>query len=497
MPLSFSDFPTGFGYLASSLKKAGHEVIGVNPNNLTGYPSNRIMLQTLLSQNLGRYKPDLIGLGGLAIDYSFLEDCIKFCRVLAPETPIVLGGQIVTNDAEDVFNLLKPDYIIKGEGEETLVELANSRLHRNDELAVRQLPAFGNGMFNYVKDLDSLPFPDYEPFGIKAMIDNHSMDTRILYRYSRPYPRPFVLVASRSCPFDCSFCVHKTRTIPYRARGIPNIMAEIKETYEKYKYNILLIDDELFAVKNNRLKEFSGGVLEGRKQYGWDFDWCFQTHASAKLDLETLKLARKAGCYLFSYGLESASPVVLKSMNKKIRIEQVIEAMELAHRAEIGFSANLIFGDIAETAETWAESLAFWFRYGGKDFIFNSNLMPYPGSKLFNDVFGDKIDKKLYYEQIDSGVVNMTRTKPRDFEKLAKLLVNLETCWLFVRLASNPRIEEESRNGEMAMYKLWGICPYCGKESMYRQEMPVKLEGKFSLGSGCTHCNRKIKVEAL
>jgi anaerobic magnesium-protoporphyrin IX monomethyl ester cyclase len=493
--LSLSDFPTGFAYLASSLKQAEHEVIGVNPNNISGYPSAKIMLQSVLSREISQHKPDLIATGGLCTDYLFLKDCIEMCRKLT-NVPIVLGGQIVTNDAEDIFNLLKPDYVIVGEAEQTLVDLANSRLHRNDELAVRILPLFGGKEGQYVKDLDTLPFPDYEPFNVKDMLDNHSMATRLLYRYPRPYPRPFVIVASRSCPFSCTFCIHGKRDAPYRARSINNIMAEIKETYAKYHYNILLIDDELFAVNKERMNEFSRRVLQGKEELGWDFDWMFQTHASAKLDLESLKLARQAGCFLFSYGLESASPTILKSMNKRIKVSQVIEAMKLAHEAKIGFSANLIFGDIAETAHTMGESMAFWFGQCREDFVFMTNLMPYPGSKIFDGLIerGAFKDKKLYYENIDKGVINITNIPQVIFEDLCKVMVGLETSWLFVSLDTNVRIEEESSSNGMSMYKVWGTCPYCGKESLYRQPMATELKGKFSIGTGCLSCNRKIKI---
>ena len=176
------------------------------------------------------------------------------------------------------------------------------------------------------RDMNSLPFPDYEPFNIQEMIDEYSMATRVLYRYSRPDPRPYNIVASRSCPFTCTFCVHQRRGIPYRARSIENVMKEIRVSYEKYHFNILIILDELFGNKK-RLVEFSNGVLEGMEKYGWDFDWIFQTHANARFNLESLKLAKKAGCYLFSYGLESASPTVLKSMNKKMDIKQVADVI--------------------------------------------------------------------------------------------------------------------------------------------------------------------------
>lgn len=482
--LSLSDFPTGLSYLASTLKQAGHQVIGINPNNLTGYPSAPIMLQDVLVKHIIPSDPELIGLSGLCTDYAFLRDAIRIIRNIT-KAPIVLGGQIVTNDAEFIYNDLKPDYAVVGEGEDAIIKIVNGQVARG---IIQGIPP----------NLDSLPFPDYEPFGVREMLDKYSDATRLLYRYPRPDARPFVIVASRSCPFTCTFCIHGKRDVPYRARSIPNIMAEIKENYEKYKFNVLLIDDELFAVNKKRMIEFCQAVINGKCEYGWDFDWMFQTHASAKLDLKTLKLAKMAGCFLFSYGLESASPTILKSMNKKIEVSQVIEAIRLAHEAEIGFSANLIFGDIAETPDTIAESLAFWLEHGGKSFIFLSNIMPYPGSKIFDTLreWGAFPDKKAYYENIDKGAINMTKMPPDIFENMTKMLVGLETSWLFVNMATNVRVENENKldYSGTTSFKIWATCPYCGKESLYRQAVDPKIIGSFALGTGCTHCNRKMKV---
>ena len=349
------------------------------------------------------------------------------------------------------------------------------------------------------RDIDSLPFPDYEPFGIEEMLDEYSPATRVLYRYSRPYPRPYNIVASRSCPFTCSFCVHRKRGIPYRARSIENVVEEIKVSYDKYHFNVLILLDELFATNKKRLVEFSNAVLEGKEKYGWDFDWMFQTHANAKFDLESLKLAKKAGCYLFSYGLESASPAVLESMNKKMDIAQVVDVIKMAEEVGIGFAANLIFGDIAETPDTMGESLAFWFEHGRKSDIFLGEVKPYPGSKLFEmcQEKGMFQDKKEYYENINTFAVNMTSMPDNVYETMIHLVKYLEAGWLFVQ-ETNACSEIEKTDGLYRNYtggdyhKITAQCPYCGEEISYREKVE---ERPFWLGTGCTKCNRKIKLE--
>ena len=495
--LSFSDFPTGLGYLTSSLKQAGHTVVGFNPNNITGYVSAPVMLKDTLAKCLKENKDaGLIGLTGLATDYAFLKDAIAIIRANS-KTPIVLGGQIVTNDAEFIFENLKPDYAVVGEGERLILSViediqdmkTNTRIFRNDD----------------PRPIDEIPFPDYTPFGIENMMDNYSDATRVLYRYSRPYPRVWGIVTARSCPFACTFCVHTHRPIPYRARSIENIMQEIKETYEKYHYNILLILDELFAVNKKRMREFCEAVLEGKTKYGWDFDWTFQTHASAALDLETLHLAKKAGCYMFSYGLESASPTVLESMNKKMKIEQVVEGIQLAKEAGIGYSANLIFGDPAETDETFRESYAFWVKYGKDAFIFLSKISPYPGSKIFDDCMERGLikDKAQFYETIDRTFINMSQMSDLDFAHRSEFLAVSERSWLMTNATATSKWEEDPEGIDSPLtpfmgkhYKIWALCPHCTIEIMFRQRLlrPNKL---FFMGLGCPRCGGKFRMDVV
>ncbi len=508
--LSQSDFPTGFAYIASALKEAEHEVIGVNPNNIVGYPSAYHMMRDTIIQAIKKDKPDLIGIGGLCVDYAFLRDALGVIREIEPKIPVVMGGGIICNDLEFIMNDLKPNFCIKGEAEEGIIHLVNmlnDGKQNFDKIDGIGYWNNGNAIFTDERSstcpLDEFPFPDYEPFGVKDMMDNYGMATRLLYRYSRPYPRVMGIVTARSCPFNCTFCVHGHRSTPYRHRSIENIMLEIKNLYATYQFNILLILDELFAVNKERMRRFCEAIIEGKSKYGWDFDWTFQTHANAKLDKETLELAKKAGCSFFSYGLESASPTVLKSMNKKTKPEQIIEAIKLASETNIGFGGNLIFGDVAETEETIAESLAFWLQYCREAFVFLGSVCPYPGSKLFNEALAKGIipDKKTYYENIDNGHINLTSIPDRDMALRLKQIELLETLWLMVRRATNIRYEQEAwpEGSTMAffegwIYKVWATCPYCGKESLYRQSIGDSSKPLF-IGTGCPVCNKKIRID--
>src|SRR5580698_5031260 len=97
-PLSISDFPVGMAYIASSVRAAGHEVAGCNPNNRYDFGSAREMMHQTVSQHLDKFKPDAVCLGGICTDYAFLRDCINLIRQSRPSISIMLGGGIVGYD---------------------------------------------------------------------------------------------------------------------------------------------------------------------------------------------------------------------------------------------------------------------------------------------------------------------------------------------------------------------------------------------------------------
>ena len=287
-------------------------------------------------------------------------------------------------------------------------------------------------------------------------------------------------------------------------------MAEIKELYEKYKFNILIIQDELFAVNKARMRDFCVALIEAKKTYGWNFDWMFQTHANAKLDLEVMVLAKQSGCFMFSYGLESASPTVLKSMNKKTKVPQIIEAIKIARDTGIGFSGNLIFGDPAETEDTIRESLDFYYKHCQQECVFLGFLMPYPGSQVFDycvskGIIKDKLD---YYEHIDDIIFNMTSIPDQVWYNWINFIVTLEQNWFSFKSVPSSHYEKEADfgNGDgdavaafyhASVYRVWADCPFCGQEMEYRQIWNLNDKGKHFLGTLCPHCNGRVRVDIV
>lgn len=490
---SSQDFPVGFAYLASALQGAGHEVFGLNLNNDANYGSAFEMISARIEGSIREVRPDIIGIGGLCTDYKFIKDAIGIIRELSPDTPVVCGGGIINNDDGFIFPMLKPDFCIAGEAEEALVQLVNSIDHGDsgyekiDNLGYWRdgKPQFNKRSFNYI-DIDQLRFPDYEPFNIREMLDSYSLATRILHRYPRENPRPMTIVTARSCPFQCTFCVHHRREVKYRSRSVENIMDEIDYLYNRYEFNILVIHDELFASNKIRLKEFCDQLGDARKDKGWDFNWMFQTHASAGLDRETLKTAKDLGCYYFSYGLESSSPKVLASMNKKTKPQQIAEAIKAASDVGIGFGGNYIFGDIAETPKTICETVRFFKENALDNHIYLGVIHPYPGSRIFEYCLDKKIipDKLRYYERIDEWDFNMTSIPDWIWFRWVSLLYRHAEQYTWVKSTNAISFSEYknhdyddylNRTGQR-VYRVRAKCPHCGGESVYYEPIKTAIE---------------------
>ncbi|MBL8042424.1 MAG: radical SAM protein [Nitrospira sp.] len=508
--LAASDFSCGFAYIAAALKAAGHQVFGCNPNNAPGYASAFDMIHDRIAQAIAETKPDMIGVGGICTDYPFLQDAMSIIRHYAPTVPVLMGGSIITYDQEFIHSTLKPDYSLAGEAEETAVMLLNALQGRGDLNAIPNLCYPNNGRLVFTEknlkfggDLNEQPFPDYTIFDIEKMLDS-SWGARPLFRYTRNNPRIMPIVTARECPFACTFCLHgHGGRAKYRARTTENVMAEIKQLYESHSFNILMVLDELFAVNKQKLDEFCRTLIEYRERYGWDFDWQFQTHANARLNLEALQLAQQAGCTYFSYGMESASQRVLKSMKKGTQPEQYAEAIALADQVGIGFGGNFIFGDPAETPETISETLTFYRKYCADIHCYLAAIQPYPGSTLYVACQEKGLipDKEAFYKTIDQKLFNMTTMTDAQWVGYVRSIHALEALSLcrtvdvsriLIRAITNPM----TLNGTRQFWELFAECPHCLRGFSYvelTEPKRVPVHG-LQVVAGCAHCSKRVRL---
>ncbi|MEI6567406.1 MAG: radical SAM protein, partial [Verrucomicrobiota bacterium] len=277
------------------------------------------------------------------------------------------------------------------------------------------------------------------------------------------------------CPFRCTFCVHDRHPMPYRTRPVADVMNELDHFHSHYDFNILVILDELFAAKRTRLVEFSQAIQKLRHDRGWDLKWTFQTHANAGFTQEEIAMARDAGCYLFVYGVESASETVLASMRKRTHPKQIADVIPMCYKARVGFAANFIFGDPAETPQTVKETMTFFRDHCENTHTGLGSIQPYPGSALYANCLQNKTipDAGQFYESIDERRYCMTPGFPeKPWMLWSALLGFLGAKGLWHQVA--PAVvhsRETSANFDTLV--LVAKCPHCGVQFTYRHsEVP-------------------------
>ena len=484
--------PVGLAYISSILKKNGHNVRWLNLNHLEGNSDD------LIREELSKESYDFIFTGGLSIFYPVIKNCMSSFRNYAPDSKVVLGGGLVSSQPDIIFNTLKPDYLVIGEGEETIIELLECLKNNGDREKIAGIGYAGpEGEFimtnsrKSIKDIDSLPYPDYEGFGFDAYLEH------MIPRPTDPYydlfdnPRSYPLVSSRSCPFSCTFCFHPIGKV-YRQRSIANIMDELNFAIHRYRINIIHIFDELFSYKKERVYEFCREFKKLLETVPWEVRWNCQIRVD-KLDEKVLAAMKDAGCYVLSLGLESYSPTVLKSLNKKITQEQINKALQMTRKLNITIQGNFIFGDVAETVETAKETLDYWknsvYSGGGINLFY---IQPYPGTVLYKHCLDKGIfrDETEFVENITSWMakpINMTDTMTdKQFRKLHIDIFEAERKY-------QKYIEPLSVTNSNGIHELQVECPYCNEVSVYKNF----TFNKYSYGTqhiSCRKCRMRFHL---
>jgi radical SAM superfamily enzyme YgiQ (UPF0313 family) len=366
--------PLGLMYVGAALKSAGFDV-KIRDAFAEG------MDWPAYAEYIEREKPDVLGIGGMSpvIDTAFRA--IKIARPHARH--IVMGGPHLSLYRQRIFDQCpEVDIGVVGEGEETAVSLMKalengSSLAGIDGVFTRNI---SNPDRKMIPDIDDLPAPD------RTMIQNH------LYRYPLSRHKPVTTVfSSRGCPYSCTFCDKSTFGSIWRARSAENVLAEIDEIINRHRLKSVIFYDDLFTVRKERV----AGICEGILKRGYKFDWKCEGRVNL-VDLDLLKLMKRAGCSMIAYGVESANQAGLDYLNKNTSADQAVRAFELTRQAGIRTMAYFILGIPVETYEDELKTVALAKKIRATYAQF-SILSPYFGTKIYEDAV-----RKGWYREIDA-----------------------------------------------------------------------------------------------
>ncbi|MFA4884263.1 MAG: radical SAM protein [Desulfotomaculaceae bacterium] len=480
-------FPLGLAYLSSVLKKDGHEVDVLNINHYAG------PIDDIVRSALGRKKYDQVLTGGISTYLNQIKAVISAVRQADPAVGVILGGGILSSEPELMFDHLKPDQGVIGEGEQTISELVaclaeRGNLGQVDGLIYRD----ERGKVKTTKprdpipNIDLIPYPDFDGFEFEKYLDHmHPSDQYFYDLFDKP--RTYPIICSRSCPFICTFCFHPLGN-KYRQRSLNSIMDELRLNVLRYRINIISIYDELFSNDRQRMLEFCEQIKAFTDILSWDCRWNCQMRVD-RIDDEMLAKMKAAGCYMISYGFESYSPQVLKSMKKHISPEQIKRAVELTLKNDISIQGNFIFGDTAETRATAQETLGYW-KDNVEAGIQLGFINPYPGTALYQRL----VDRGIIKDKLDFianhifDIFNMSEKMTNN--EFGKLWFEVVRTRVRHRIYAPRYVLSE---GEAGTVKLKAECPHCHREIEYRNFYVLSRQVLF-LMLYCRECRRRFYV---
>ncbi len=478
--------PMGLGYISSALKHNSIDTAFLNLN----FSGDDV--DAAVEKALSKDEYSYILTGGLSVHYRSVKKSIAAIRKRAPLSKIIIGGGLVSSQPGLMWENLQPDYLVIGEGEQTIVELVNCIEQDRDSNEVNGIgfPSSKGDLVltnprKPIEDIDNIPWPDYDGLELGSILDRMLPSQSNVYD-CLDYPRAYPLLASRSCPYACSFCYHPIGN-KYRQRSIPNLLEELNYAHKRYKFNIIDVYDELFSNDKSRVLEFCRALNEFRSNVRTDIRWNCQLRVDSA-DEELIEAMKDAGVHTLSLGLESYSEPVLKSMRKHTYPWQIDRTLRLARRFEVALTGNFIFGDKAETPETARETLDYWKK--SHSFLGSSIALgfinPYPGSLLYKYC----VSKRLICNEIDfvenhiSLPINMSETMSNEEFELLRIQVHKASLFFEKEAAVLPSIARNNSSG----YEIRVVCPYCGMESVYRNYIPpTETVGRRDIT--CRNCN--------
>lgn len=351
-----------FCHLGASLRAGGHEVALLDAS-----APNAPHDHAAIAARIAAFGPDLVG---LHLKTLHVQPAYALAAVL--DVPLVAGGPHAT---------IVPDeplahgfrWVLRGEGEESLVELADAvdgtrafadiaGLSWRDRGLVRHNPTRP-----FLTELDALA----PPLSALDLFDPAWFDG----------PRvPAGILSSRGCPAACNFCSNDVTGRKFRYRSAGSVASEVAQLKREHGAIAFSFFDDSFAVGKRRVRELCDAIA------GLGVYWTCTAHP-AHLDRDVIADMKRAGCAGIDIGMESADPGMLVRIGKGVTVERVLDVLGWCKALDVHAVVNLMFGWPDETDAELDATIGFLDRAAHVAGGFNARgvVVPYPGTAIYDD----------------------------------------------------------------------------------------------------------------
>ena len=415
----------GLAYLAGYIRARGWDVAIVDAIGegldrfwpIAEHPGH--MAQGLTLEETVARIPAGVGVIGVSAMFSgewpVVRRLIGLIHGRFPEAVLVAGGEHATALPEYVLREQPAlDLVVRGEGEATFHAVLEARRDGRGFDGIGGL-AFLDGEGRYVepgglprlREIGALAWP-WWPEGYLERF----------WAFGKSYgvatARDMPMLASRGCPYRCSFCSSPGMwTTRYVLRDIDDLVAEIKHWQARYGITALQFYDLTAITKKRWTVAFCKALIEN----GIALDWSLPSGTrSEALDAETLALLKRTGCTYLVYAPESGSPATLERIRKRIRLKDFTASVLEARRQGLVLRTNLIIGFPHETRADVMRTIRYglYLALRGVDEVSINIFSPYPGTEIFRALLAEgRIELgDAYFLKLASLNADYTRLNP-------------------------------------------------------------------------------------
>ncbi|MBU1135672.1 MAG: radical SAM protein [Nanoarchaeota archaeon] len=361
--------PIGLAYMAAVLRKRGLECIIIDANILR-------MTNERVLKKLSKFDPDVVGImSNVVLARAAVELSKKIKNEL--KKPVIIGGPYATSMIERTLQDSDALCVVRGEGEETIVDLLNNL---NSLSKVKSISFKDRGRIKHnpnrelIKDLDSLPFPAYDLLP----------DFKLYQSRSRKVPMSPILT-SRGCPYGCIFCNKNIFGRVFRYRSAENIIEEIEMLVNDYGVKqIDILDDNFTLIMENAEK-----VLDMIIERKIDIKINLQNGVRAdRLTKNLVKKMKRAGVFKVGIGIESGDEKILNVIKKSLDLKKVNQAIRWFREEGIITYGFFMIGLPYETKEDVEKTISF-AKHVNPHIANFSVTIPFPGTELYQMIERD------------------------------------------------------------------------------------------------------------
>ncbi|MBC7963176.1 MAG: cobalamin B12-binding domain-containing protein [Steroidobacteraceae bacterium] len=323
-------------------------------------------------------RPDIVGFS--CTTSSFMEGyrAAELLKQHSPEIITVLGGaHACTIGAALLDSFPAIDYLVIGEGEQTMLELAKS-----DGRNVENIPGIayrkdGVGTLTdqreLIADLDALPFPAYHL--LPDFPKRYSLPL-----FSFPTAPNTSIISSRGCPYSCSYCDRSVFARGFRFNSPEYIIEHVTMLNKKYGIRHVFFYDDLFTFDRKRVARF----CELKKQNRLNLTY----NCIARLehvDQELLTLLKDSGCWQVNFGIESGDPEVVKKHRKFFGLDEVGRKLQMVKEAGMRVKGLFMVGLPGEDEAAIRRTIEYALSLPLEE-INVTKFTPFPGAPVYKTI---------------------------------------------------------------------------------------------------------------